>query len=126
MTMLSTAGVRSSTGWHDVAPIAALTPDRGVAVLVEERQVALFLLADGTIHALDNHEPISGANVLSRGIVGDKAGVPVVASPLYKQCYELATGRCLDDGEQSVDVHEVALVDNRVHVRVTTRLAATG
>ncbi|MEK7679781.1 MAG: nitrite reductase (NAD(P)H) small subunit [Deltaproteobacteria bacterium] len=56
-------------------------------MLVNDRQIALFLLQDGSLHALDNHEPISGANVLSRGIVGDRAGVPVVASP------EAAVGR---------------------------------
>ena len=91
-----------------------------------DRQIALFLLQDGSLHALDNHEPISRANVLSRGIVGDRGGVPVVASPIYKQCYELATGRCLDDPEHRVEVHEVALVDDRIHVRVQVQLAATG
>jgi nitrite reductase (NADH) small subunit len=125
MTTLSAPVLRSSTDWHDVAALATLTPDRGAAVLVDGVQIALFRLSDGSIHALDNHEPISGANVLSRGIVGDRAGVPVVASPIYKQCYELASGRCLDDDEQSVDVHEVALVDDRIHVRLTTTLAAT-
>lgn len=124
MTTLSTRPTHVSSGWHDVAPLQALTPDRGVAVLVNDRQIALFLLQDGSLHALDNHEPISGANVLSRGIVGDRAGVPVVASPIYKQCYNLATGQCLDD-DQMVDVHEVALVDDRVHVRVRADLAAT-
>jgi len=126
MTTLSAPPTRSSTGWHDVVSTRALIPDRGVAVLVAGRQVAVFLLQDGSLHALDNHEPISGANVLSRGIVGDRGGVPVVASPIYKQCYELATGRCLDDADHSVEVHEVALVDDRIHVRLREALAATG
>jgi nitrite reductase (NADH) large subunit len=35
------------------------------------------------------------AHVLSRGIVGELRGERVVASPLYKHHYSLATGRCL-------------------------------
>jgi NAD(P)H-dependent nitrite reductase small subunit len=49
------------------------------------------------VYAVDNRDPFSGAHVLSRGIVGDKAGVPKVASPVYKQSFDLRTGRCLDD-----------------------------
>ena len=45
-------------------------------------QVALFRAHEGTIHAIDNIDPFSGAAVLSRGIVGDRAGVATVASPV--------------------------------------------
>jgi nitrite reductase (NADH) small subunit len=104
--------------WNDVASAASLTPDRGSAVLVAGHQVAVFVLQDGAVHALDNRDPDSGANVMSRGIVGDRGGIPVVASPIYKQCFELATGRCLDDPELTLQTHAVRLVDGRVHVRL--------
>ena len=71
--------------------------DRGVAALVSGRQVAVFLLATGDLYALDNHDPCSGANVLSRGLVGDVDGTPTVASPVFKQRFDLRTGRCIDD-----------------------------
>ena len=116
MTAVELAGATTAQ-WVDVGPVASFTPDRGTAALVDGRQVAVFLLADGGLYALDNHEPISGANVLSRGIVGDRAGVPVVASPIYKQCYELGTGRCVDDPERAVLTHDVRIVDGRVQVR---------
>jgi nitrite reductase (NADH) small subunit len=114
MTAIETAS------WVDVGPVTHLTPDRGVAALVDGRQVAVFLLCDGSLHALDNRDPFSGANVLSRGIVGDRAGEPVVASPIYKQCFELATGRCVDDPGHAVAVHDVRAEDGRVHVRLAT------
>ncbi len=117
MTAVEAPG-RATGQWVDVGPLDALTPDRGAAVLVHGRQVAVFLLSDGALHALDNHDPISRANVLSRGIVGDRGGVPVVASPIYKQCFELATGRCLDDPDRSVLAHATRVVDGRVQVRV--------
>lgn len=109
-----------ATDWTDVGAVDSLTPDRGAAVLVGGHQVAVFLLSDGSLHALDNHEPISGANVLSRGIVGDRAGVAVVASPIYKQCFDLTTGRCLDAPEHAVTAHGARVVDGRVHVRLGT------
>ena len=95
-----------------------LTPDRGSAVLVDGHQVAVFVLFDGSVHAIDNRDPGSGANVMSRGIVGDRGGVAVVASPIYKQCFDLATGRCLDDPELSLQIHAVRVVGARVHVRL--------
>jgi nitrite reductase (NADH) small subunit len=79
--------------------------------------VAVFLLIDGSIHVVDNIDPCSGANVLSRGLVGDVDGVPTVASPLYKQRFELPTGRCLD-AEASVRVHDAHVIDGVVHVRL--------
>ena len=49
------------------------------------------------MYALSNIDPFSGAAVLSRGIVGDLGGVPVVASPMHKQHFDLRTGACVDD-----------------------------
>ncbi len=88
-------------GWTAVCPLDALVPERGVAALVtgsdgEEVQVAIFRLVDGTVHAVQQLDPYAGANVMSRGIVGTRRGTPTVAAPVYKQVFELATGRCLD------------------------------
>jgi nitrite reductase (NADH) small subunit len=78
--------------WVDVCAAADLIPDRGVAALVDGEPVAVFLLGDGQIFALANRDPWSGANVLSRGIVGSIGDRLVVASPMYKQHLDLATG----------------------------------
>ena len=113
--------VVDTSTWIDVGPVSLLTPDRGVAALVDGRQVAVFLLGDGTLHAVDNRDPISGANVLSRGIVGDRGGEAVVASPVYKQCFALVSGHCLDDPTHTVAVHDVRAQGGRVHVRIADR-----
>lgn len=90
------AAARSGV-WERVCPLDGLTPDRGAVALVRGRQVALFRLSSGDVYALGNRDPFSGAQVLARGIVGDRAGVPKVASPVYKQSFDLRTGACLDD-----------------------------
>ena len=84
------------TVWTAVCRLDDLAPERGVAALVAGQQVALFRLVDGTVHAVDQLDPFSGAHVISRGIVGTRGDVPTVASPMYKQVFDLRTGRCLD------------------------------
>ncbi|WP_428963549.1 nitrite reductase small subunit NirD [Micromonospora fluostatini] len=103
--------------WTAVCPLDRLESDRGVAALVDGVQVALFRTADG-LFALDNQDPVSGAYVLSRGIVGSRNGVPTVASPLHKQVYDLRTGDCLDLPGVSVSRHEVRCRDGLVEVRL--------
>jgi nitrite reductase (NADH) small subunit len=98
------------TTWTAICPVGRLTPDRGVAALVDGRAVAVFRLSDGSLHAVDNVDPHSGASVLSRGIVGDVDGAATVASPLYKQRFVLATGACLDGDDVAVTVHEARVV----------------
>jgi nitrite reductase (NADH) small subunit len=68
------------------------------------------------LYALSNFDPFSKAFVLSRGIVGDKGGVPKVASPVFKQSFDLRTGQCLDDPTVSVKRYPVRLRGNRVEV----------
>lgn len=82
-----------------------LVPERGVAALVGGRQVALFRLVDGDldrVFAIDHRDPITGSNVLARGLVGRTGDRWYVASPLHKQRFDLETGACIDDDEVSV------------------------
>lgn len=113
----SVAGIPSSarSGWVCICELDDLWPNIGVGALVNGRQIAVFRIGE-TLYALDNHDPASGANVLSRGIVGDLKGDYVVASPLYKHHYSLATGRCLEDSAKSVNVYPVKALDGRVWV----------
>lgn len=97
-----------------------LAPYSGVAVLCSQQQIALFYLPnhEQKIYALSNYDPFGKANVLSRGILGDKGGELVVASPLYKQHFSLLTGICIEDPSVSVRVFQTNLEDNRVMVLV--------
>ncbi|GAB3666978.1 hypothetical protein GCM10027589_32480 [Actinocorallia lasiicapitis] len=102
--------------WTDVCAYAELLPERGVAALVGERQVAVFRTREGDLYALDNRDPFSDAHVMSRGLLGCRGGVPTVASPMYKNVFALATGQSLDDPERSVATYPVRLNGGRVEV----------
>ena len=102
-----------------VCEYETLLPERGVAALVGELQLAVFRTHDGEVFALGNQDPFSGANVKSRGIVGSRGEVPTVASPMFKQVFDLRTGECLDDPSVSLPVYEVEIVDGRVMVNLS-------
>jgi nitrite reductase (NADH) small subunit len=106
--------------WETVCLLERLFPERGAAALLaaggEPVQVALFRMADDTVYAIGNVDPFSRAAVLSRGIVGDRGGVPIVASPVFKQAFSLVTGQCLDDPDVRVPVYPVRVADGWLQV----------
>ncbi|GAA5087438.1 nitrite reductase small subunit NirD [Nocardia iowensis] len=119
MTVIDTPGIAAATatGWTQACRLDYLIPGRGVAVLLKGgRQAALFLLSDGTLYAVGNIDPFGRAAVMSRGIVGDRGGVPVVASPLLKQAFSLIDGRCLDDESALLPVYAVRVADGIVSI----------
>ena len=81
-------------------------------------QVAVFLLEDGSVRAVDQRDPYSGANVLSRGLVGSRGDRDVVFSPMLKQAFDLRTGEAVDDADVRVGVHDVELVDGAVMISI--------
>lgn len=91
--------------------------DRGVCALVDDRAIAVFRASpDGALFALSNLDPFSGASVMSRGLIGSRGEVRKIASPMYKQSFDLATGICLDDPEVRLDTFAVRDIDGRIQI----------
>ena len=110
--------------WTTACAYDHLIPGRGVGVLLDDgTQAALFRLDDGSVHAVGNVDPFSGAAVISRGIVGDRAGVPKIASPIYKQSFALETGVCMDDPEVRLTVFPVRVAGGRIQVSLPAKAA---
>jgi nitrite reductase (NADH) small subunit len=102
--------------WTTVCKVDDILPDTGVCALVEDRHVAVFRVGQSDFYAIDNVDPKSGASVLSRGLLGSLGEHVVVASPLYKNHFDLNTGECLEAPEHSVRAHSVRIDDQRVLV----------
>ena len=123
-----------------ICPLDALTPERGAAALLPDgTQIAVFLLDDGSVRAVQQHDPYSRSNILSRGLVGthlltvegETEGrlVPTLSSPMYKQSWDLDTGAVLDSGggeKLPIAVFDVEVRGGHVHVAVAPRPGTGG
>lgn len=112
---------------HFVCGLDDILDGAGVCALVDGEQVALFRVGD-EVFAVENRDPFSAANVISRGLVGDLAGQLVVASPVYKQHFNLRSGRCLEDEAVSLRTWPCGLLDGRIWVesQVQSQASARG
>ena len=110
-----------SEKWLKVCTADDLVINSGVCALVEDKQVALFSVAQSSspqIFAVGNWDPLGKANVMYRGLLGSVEDKVVVASPLYKQRYCLNTGQCLEDPAASLPVFETRLNGQDVELKV--------
>jgi nitrite reductase (NADH) small subunit len=111
--------VSADKDWIDVCSETDLQPDSGICALVENKQIAIFHMPrEHTVYAINNYDPFGKANVLSRGLIGDIKGVPMVSSPLHKQHFNLKTGQCFEDEEMSVEAYSIRIEKGRVEVRL--------
>ena len=75
--------------WHRVASISEVEVDRGLAVRLGDKCLAIYRVHD-KLYALDDVCP-HGAALLSDGVVdGD-----TVECPLHQAIFQISTGACL-------------------------------
>jgi len=105
--------------WIKICPLAKILPGTGVCALVGRHQVAIFRPdTTDTLYALDNQDPFSGANVLSRGLIVEHDHALWVASPLKKQRFRLQDGLCMEDASRSVRAWPVKVEQESVWLPV--------
>ena len=111
---------------HTVCQLQDILPETGVCALIEGKQIAIFRTKQDDLFALDNFDPFSQANVLSRGLIGGTTitsdtgvdeSVLYVASPIYKQRFNLATGQCLDDEHVTLNTYPIELQDCNIIIK---------
>lgn len=118
ITTPAASSIPATREWTPACTVDSLVPGRGVAVLLRGgTQVALFLLETGETFAVGNVDPFGRAAVMSRGLVGDRAGEATVASPLLKQVFSLVDGRCLDDESVGLGSFETRTDGGVIYVR---------
>jgi nitrite reductase (NADH) small subunit len=115
--MESASLLPAADAWVRVCVLDDIIPNTGVCALVGKRQVAVVRVGEGSdVYAISNFDPFSKAFVLSRGIVGDRQGVPKIASPIYKQSFDLRSGICLDDPTVSLPIFPARVLDGVVEI----------
>ena len=116
--------VQEELEWHDACVIDDVAPGKGLAVCVGDQQIAIVRTHGGLLAAVSNFDPFSKAFVIARGIVGDRAGVPRIASPIYRQSFCLQTGECLEDRKVRLEVFPIRVLGGRIQVALTTAIRA--
>jgi nitrite reductase (NADH) small subunit len=112
-----TTDTLNATQWITVCNESDLTSDTGICALHKGEQVAIFKPALTTeLFALSNFDPFGKANVMSRGIIGSIGESLVVASPLYKQHFDLRTGECLEDDSKALKTYQVRIDSGQVQL----------
>lgn len=102
--------------WTSVCTVDDILPNTGVCALVDGQHVAVFRVGQDQFFAIDNVDPKTNASVLSRGLVGNLGDHIVVASPLYKNHFDLRTGECLEAADLSVRAYDVRVDGGRILV----------
>lgn len=100
---------------HDIGPLAAIPSGEGRAFEVAGRQIAVFRLRSGVLHAVDAVCPHRGGPIADGQTDGR-----VVLCPLHLTAFELATG-CAAGSDYRLTVHPVE-VNAAGHVIVAVPL----
>ena len=104
--------------WTKICDHNNLINNTGICAKHDEQQVAIFYCKRSeSVYAVSNFDPVGKAQVMSRGIMGSTKGDTYVASPLFKQRYNLSTGICIDDPTLSLQTFDVRIADNEVQLK---------
>lgn len=129
-------GMDTMSEMVEICPLDALSIERGAAaILPDGTQIGVFLLDDGSVHAVQQHDPYSGTNILSRGLVGthlvpgadgvEGVIVPTLASPMFKQVWNMSTGEVIDSGggeKKPIAVYDAEVRDGMIVVAAQPRV----
>ncbi|MEN0136920.1 MAG: Rieske (2Fe-2S) protein [Rhodococcus sp. (in: high G+C Gram-positive bacteria)] len=96
-----------------VGPVSDLTPGEGRTYVVQNRQVAVFLLSDGTVRAMDAVCPHKGGPLADGQI--DATGV---MCPLHQYAFAFDTGACGSEGVGTVRTYPASVREGSVVVHV--------
>lgn len=103
--------------WNSVCKKDDLISGTGLCALHNGEQVAIFYSGrTEELFAVSNFDPKGEANVMSRGMIGSAGDVIFVASPLYKERYNLATGECLDNEALSLKTFGIRIENGEVQL----------
>jgi nitrite reductase (NADH) large subunit len=94
--------------WMNLGSAAMVPKDGGATFKFGRHQIAVFNFAHrDEWYACQNLCPHKQEMVLSRGIIGDTAGIPKVTCPMHKKSFSLKNGRGLGEDIYSIQTFQV-------------------
>ncbi|MCA9057487.1 MAG: nitrite reductase small subunit NirD, partial [Planctomycetaceae bacterium] len=106
-----------NTRWIHVGKVDDFPFDGGATIKYGKVQIAVFnFTSRGEWYASQNMCPHRKAFVLSRGMVGDAAGIPKVACPLHKKTFNLRDGSSLQGEDYRIRTFPVKVDGGNVYL----------
>lgn len=117
LAQYETVAVAEVTTWFKAAAVDAFPKNGGACIKYKDKQIAIFSFdRKGKWYACQNLCPHKMEMILSRGMIGDEAGLAKVACPLHKRTFSLETGENLNGDLPSIAVYPVKIEDGFVYV----------
>ncbi len=103
--------------WFEVAAVADFPKDGGSCIKYKDKQIAVYnYTRQGKWFACQNLCPHKMEMVLSRGMIGDHGGIPMVACPMHKKTFSLETGENLNGDMEAIATYPVKIENGKVFV----------
>ncbi|MBU2948345.1 nitrite reductase small subunit NirD [Zobellia uliginosa] len=94
--------------WFKAASTDLFPIDGGACVKYKDLQIAVFNFTRlNKWYACQNLSPEKQEMVLSRGMIGDHKGIPMVACPLHKKTFSLENGENLNGDLDAIATYPV-------------------
>lgn len=103
--------------WIKVGNTKDFPENGGACIKYKSKQIAVFnFTRDSKWYACQNLCPHKLEMVLSRGMTGDKEGIPKVACPLHKKTFSLEDGNNLNGEDYKIAVYPVKIKSENVYI----------
>ena len=103
--------------WFKAAPVNAFPKDGGACVKYKTLQIAVYNFERlDKWYACQNLSPEKQEMVLSRGMIGDRNGIPMVACPLHKKTFSLENGKNLNGELPAIAIYPIKIQNGYVYI----------
>lgn len=117
--LLPEATSGSDRQWVCFGDASAVPEDGGATLKYGRHQIAVFNFSKlGKWFASQNLCPHKREMVLSRGLLGDIAGLPKIVCPMHKRAFSLETGEGLTDPSLSISTFPVEIREGRIFIEL--------
>ena len=108
--------------WIRLGRASAVPENGGATFRYGHHQIAVFHFAQrGQWYACQNLCPHKQEMVLSRGLLGDTAGIPQITCPMHKKSFSLQDGHSINDEIYAIQTFEVKVEGEDLFVKLPSQ-----
>jgi nitrite reductase (NADH) small subunit len=109
--------IAQKVNWYKALAVTEVPENGGACIKIKDQQIAIFKFSKrDEWYATQNLCPHKMQMILSRGMIGDKAGEPKVACPFHKKNFSLKTGECISGDDYKINIYPVRIENDFVYI----------